>query len=224
MDTNVTRVAQKTAIESYFCYMNTDTLIENNIISDSLKNSMTYAEYRELVIKLVEEKSTTGNDKSEAMVEYTQLNDRRMRRWDKTGKVAEDLKMKLENFNKKVTWLVISESWCGDAAHIMPIINKAAELNNNINYKIVLRDENDALMNQFLTNGGKAIPKLIMLDSQTNEVLNTFGPRPVVATNMVKAYKEEHGVITPEFKEGLQRWYNKDKGQSIVEDLVSLLG
>ena len=30
-------------------------------------------------------------------------------------------------------------------------------------------------------------------------------------------------MLTPEFKEDLQRWYNKDKGQSIVEDLVSLL-
>ncbi|WP_340155360.1 thioredoxin family protein [uncultured Winogradskyella sp.] len=204
--------------------METDTLTIKDIISESLKNSMTYAEYRNLVIKLVEENSTTGNDKSEAMVNYTQLNDRRMRRWDKTGKVAEDLKTKIENFDKKVTWLVISESWCGDAAHIMPIINKAAELNDNIDYKVVIRDENEALMNQFLTNDGKAIPKLIMLDSETNEVLNTFGPRPIVATNMVKAYKEEHGVITPEFKEDLQRWYNKDKGQSIVEDLVKLLG
>ena len=212
------------AIVLYFCSMETDTLTIKDIISESLKNSMTYAEYRDLVIKLVEEKSTTGNDKSEALVEYTQLNDRRMRRWDKTGKVAEDLKTKIENFDRKVTWLVISESWCGDAAHIMPIINKAAELNDNIDYKIVIRDENEALMNQFLTNGGKAVPKLIMLDSETNEVLNTFGPRPTVATNMVMAYKEEHGVITPEFKEDLQRWYNKDKGQSIIEDLVLLLG
>lgn len=212
------------AIETYFCSMKTDTLTIKDIILESLKKSMTYAEYRALVINLVEENSTTGNDKSEAMVNYTQLNDRRMRRWDKTGKVAENLKTKLQDFNKKVTWLVISESWCGDAAHIMPIINKAAELNDNIDYKIVIRDENEALMNQFLTNGGKAIPKLIMLDSETNDVLNTFGPRPTVATNMVKAYKEEHGVITPEFKEDLQRWYNKDKGQSIIEDLVHLLG
>ena len=203
--------------------MNTDTLAVNDIISESLKNSMTYVEYRELVINLVEEKSTTGDDKSEAMVDYTQLNDRRMRRWDKTAKVSEGMKSKIESFNKKVTWLVISESWCGDAAHVMPIINKVAELNDNIDYKVVLRDENDALMNQFLTNGGKSIPKLIMIDSETNEVLNTFGPRPVVATNLVQAYKAEHGSITPEFKEDLQRWYNKDKGQSTVADLVKIL-
>ncbi|WP_179021667.1 thioredoxin family protein [Winogradskyella forsetii] len=203
--------------------MNTDALTIHDIISESLKNSMTYAEYRTFVSSLVELKSTTGNEKTIDLVTYTQLNDRRMRRWDKTAKVSEEMKAKIESFNKKVTWLVISESWCGDAAHILPIINKVAELNANIDYKIVLRDENEALMNKFLTNGGKSIPKLIMLDSETNEVLNTFGPRPRVATKMVKAHKAEHGALTPEFKEDLQRWYNMDKGQSTVDDLVNLL-
>lgn len=203
--------------------MNTDTLTLKDIISESLKNSMTYAEYRNLVVNLVDEKSTTGHDKSEAMVEYTQLNDRRMRRWDKTAKVSENLKSEIEQFNQKVTWLVISESWCGDAAHVMPIINKVAELNENIEYRIVLRDDNEDLMDQFLTNGGRSIPKLIMLDSKTNTVLGTFGPRPIVATNLVQAYKAKHGAITPEIKEELQRWYNLDKGQSTVEDLVQLL-
>jgi len=88
---------------------------------------------------------------------------------------------------------------------------------------VVLRDENEALMNQFLTNGGKAIPKLIMIDNTTKDIVDTFGPRPTVATNMVKAYKAEHGMITLEFKEDLQRWYNKDKGQSTIADLVNLL-
>ena len=200
-----------------------DTTMINTLISESLEKAMTYSEYREVVTNLVEEKSTTGHEKTEALADYTQLNDRRMKRWDKTVKVSEAIKSKIENFNKKVTWLVISESWCGDAAHIMPVLNKVAQLNENIDYKIVLRDENDALMSQFLTNGGKSIPKLIMVDNETNDVLNTFGPRPIVATEMVNAYKAAHGQLTPEFKEDLQRWYNKDKGQSTINDLVSLL-
>ena len=172
---------------------------------------------------LVEEKSTTGNDKTEALVNYTMLNDRRMKRWDKTVKLSEETIEKIKAFDKKVTWLVLTESWCGDAAHIMPVIDKVAQLNDKIDYKIVLRDDNDELMDQFLTNGGRAIPKLIMIDNETDEVIDTFGPRPSVATSMVNAFKAEHGKLTPEFKEDLQRWYNKDKGQSTVEDLVSLL-
>ena len=203
--------------------MNTDTLNINDTISASLNNSMTYTEYRTLVTKLVQENSTTGYEKTEDLANYTMLNDRRMKRWDKTIKVSDAMRAKIENFNRKVTWLVITESWCGDAAHIMPIINKVAELNEKIDFKVVLRDENEALMNQFLTNGGKAIPKLIMIDNTTKDIVDTFGPRPTVATNMVKAYKAEHGMITLEFKEDLQRWYNKDKGQSTIADLVNLL-
>ena len=203
-----------------------DTLQKTMIketISKSLENSMTYSAYRTLVNELTANNSTTGHEKTEALANYTMLNDRRMNRWDKTIKVSDASKIKLENFNKKVTWLVITESWCGDAAHIMPVINKVAELNNTIDYRVVLRDENDALMNQFLTNGGKSIPKLIMIDNETNEVINTFGPRPATATKLVNDYKALNGVLTPEFKEDLQRWYNKDKGQSTIEDLLELL-
>lgn len=196
----------------------------NTTITQSLTQAMSYDAYRALVADLVENQSTTGNEKTEALVNYTMLNDRRMKRWDKTIKLSEEAIEKIQSFDKKVTWLVLTESWCGDAAHIMPVINKVASLNENIYYKIVLRDEHEGLMNQFLTNGGKAIPKLIMLDNDANTVVNTFGPRPSVATKMVNDYKIEHGKLTPEFKEDLQRWYNKDKGQSTVEDLIHLLG
>jgi thiol-disulfide isomerase/thioredoxin len=200
-----------------------DKTMISNIISDSLTQAISYNDYRTLVSQLVEEQSTTGNEKTEALINYTILNDRRMKRWDKTVKLSDEAKAKIQNFNHKVTWLVLTESWCGDAAHIMPVINKVAELNDNIDYKVVMRDENDALMNEFLTNGGRAIPKLIAINNETNEVIDTFGPRPIVATEMVKAYKEEHGKLTPEFKEDLQRWYNKDKGQSTIVDLLHLL-
>jgi len=203
--------------------MTLDTPLLNAIILESLKKSISYSDYRALVSKLVEQNSTTGNEKTEALVNYTMLNDRRMKRWDRTLKISDKNKSQIENYKKKITWLVITESWCGDAAHVMPVINKAAELNNNINYRIVLRDGNDALMNQFLTNGGKAIAKLIMIDNDTNNVVNTFGPRPTLATELVNTYKAEHGQLTPEFKEDLQRWYNKDKGQSTLRDLLHLL-
>lgn len=195
----------------------------NTIISKSLKSSMSYADYRQLVETLVREGSTTGHDKTEDLSNYTMLNDRRMKRWDKTIKVSEEMAVKIKQFNKKSTWLVLTESWCGDAAHILPVINKVAELNAHIDFKVVLRDDNDALMHQFLTNGGKSIPKLIMIDHATNTVVDTFGPRPEAATLLVNDYKKLHGTVAPEFKEILQHWYNKDKGQSTIEDLVKLI-
>lgn len=194
-----------------------------DIIIDSLKNSIDYKQYRGLVKQLADENSTTGKEKTEALVNYTMLNDRRMKRWDKTIKTPQDIVEQVAEFKGNITWLVLTESWCGDAAHIIPVMNKLAELNDDITLKMVFRDENEALMNNFLTNGGKAIPKLIMIDNGTNEVLNTFGSRPSEATQLVNDYKAKHGKLTPEFKEDLQRWYNKDKGQATIKDLTKLL-
>jgi len=194
----------------------------NTVIKDSLKGSMSYASYRSLVKLLVEDNSNSGIEKSESLAEYTKLNDRRMNRWDKTFKISDADKTILSNFNDNISWLVITESWCGDAAHIVPVLNKMAEF-ININFRVVLRDENLELMDMFLTNGAQSIPKLVMIDNVSGEVLNTYGSRPEEATKMVIDYKEKHGSLTPEFKEELQLWYNKNKGQAIVSDITKIL-
>lgn len=195
----------------------------NAIIKSSIEKSMSYEAYRNLVIQLVEQKSATGDENSKDRVDFTKLNDRRMRRWDKTLKVNEKAKKRLADFETSVTWLVITESWCGDAAHVMPVLNKISEINTNIEMKVVLRDENPELMDMFLTDGGKAIPKVIMIDNESGEVLDTFGPRPSEATGYVKRFKAANGALTPDFKEDLQHWYNSDKGQTVVEDVIQML-
>lgn len=194
-----------------------------SIITTSLENSMTYQAYRELVKQLTEEKTTTGNEKTEDLVNYTKLNDQRMKRWDKTLKITKASQKKILAFSQNVTWLAITESWCGDAAHVLPVLNKIAELNNHINLRIVLRDENTELMDQFLTFGSRSIPKLIMIDEETKTVINTFGPRPSDATHFVNRYKALYVTLTPGFKEDLQHWYNNDKGQNIIENLTEML-
>lgn len=198
-------------------------MMSNHIIEESLIKAISYTEYRNLVDRLVSENATTGATKTETLIAYTKLNDRRMKRWDKTLKIPLTFEEKIKSVNTKITWLVITESWCGDAAHVLPVMNKISKMNENINFKVVLRDENEALMNQFLTNGNKSIPKLIMIDNRTNNVVSTYGSRPNVVTKLVNDFKNEHGSLTPEFKEGLQLWYNKDKGQSTLEDLTQLL-
>lgn len=195
----------------------------DSIIKKSLENSISYNAYRGLVKQLAEENSTTGPNKTEALINYTKLNDRRMKRWDKTIKISEEAQQKILEFNQSITWLIITESWCGDAAHVMPALNKIVELNPKIDIKVVLRDENPELMDMFLTNGARAIAKVVMIDNETGEVINTYGPRPSEATNYVNRFKAKYGKLTPEFKEDLQHWYNKDKGQNIINDVIEML-
>jgi len=198
-----------------------ETVNTTSIIAESLKSAMSYTAYRALTEAHIENKSSTGPDQSEAFVNYTKLGGARMRRLDKTVKISEEIQEMAMSFDKKITWLVISESWCGDAAHALPVIHKITELSDNIELKIVLRDEHIELMNQYLTNGGMSIPKLIQIEGGV--VTQTWGPRPSTATAMVNDYKKTNGGLTPEFKESLQGWYNKDKGQTIARDIAAFL-
>lgn len=200
----------------------TDTILKNTI-AESLAKATSYQEYRTLVQNLVADGKSTGKLQTEDLSNYSMLNDKRMKRLDKTTKLTEEAVAKIKSYHGDVTWLVLTESWCGDAAQTMPVINKVAELNANITLKVVLRDENEALMNEFLTNGGKSIPKLIVIDNGSGDVIGNWGPRPTKATQLVNDYKVEHGKLTPEFKQDLQVWYNKDKGQNTVADLLKLV-
>lgn len=197
--------------------------LSEKIITSSLRAALTYKEYRILVNELAKQGKTTGAEQKESLIEYTRLNSRRMKRWDKTFKLPEWAFELLEKFDKPVLWIVLTESWCGDAAPSIPVMNMLAEASHNITLKLVLRDENPDLMDRFLTNGSMSIPKLIMVDQHSNQVLNTWGPRPSKATELVESYKAEHGELSPEFKQDLQLWYNKDKGENILQDLLSLL-
>lgn len=191
------------------------------IIERSLENSYNYQEFKDLTSSLIAEGKSTGHEQSEALTNYSLLNDKRMKRLDKTIKISEETIAEIKQIKEPQTWLVITESWCGDAAQNIPVIHKIAKTNPLINFKLVLRDDNEDLMNQFLTNGGKAIPKLIALDNQKN-VINTWGPRPTIATKMVVDYKAKNGSLDADFKKELQVWYNKDKGQSVQDDFVKL--
>ena len=191
-------------------------------IQDSLKNSFSYKEYREHVSKLIQEGKSTGHTQTEDLLQYSELNETRLKRLDKTIKVISEIEHQLSNLSEKNTWLVISEGWCGDAAQIVPIINKMAEVSNFIDLRIVLRDDNDELMNQFLTNGARAIPKLIVLDKD-NKVIGNWGPRPEPARKLIADYKAANGVVDEPAKIELQKWYLQDKGITTQKEITSLM-
>ncbi len=192
------------------------------LLQQKIKNGLSYLQYRKLVKDLLQGGKSTGLEQTEERFNFSKLNDKRMDRLDKTLNLTDEAKNFTASLSKKFTFLVIAEGWCGDAAQVLPIINLIAEASDNFDLKIVLRDENEDLMRQFLTNGSKAIPKIIIVDDAYN-LINSWGPRPYIATKMVQDYKAKNGVVDAIIKKDLQLWYNKDKGISTQSDLVNLL-
>ena len=192
-------------------------------VAKALFNSHSYSEYRKLVSDILVEGKSTGNEQSEDLTHYSTLNKTRMNRLDKTIKITEENSIKLKSLEGKYIWLVISEGWCGDAAQLLPIINKMAVEYGKIDLRIVLRDENEELMNLFLTNKSKAIPILIVVDVATGNVLGNWGPRPKGAADLIIDYKKEFGVVDETAKNNLQMWYLHDKGLTTQEELINLM-
>ena len=193
-----------------------------NTIEQALQNSFSYSEYRKTVSDLIAEGKSTGHEQSEDLLRYSELNEARLNRLEKTIAVTEEVKSDLEKLDKKYIWLVLAEGWCGDAAQIVPVIYKMSEVTENVSLKIALCDDNDALMQHFLTSGGKAIPKLLILDADTLEVLADWGPRPHGAKQLILDYKAAHGVVDEPAKIELQKWYLHDKGVAIQNEIIAL--
>ncbi|TFJ92799.1 thioredoxin family protein [Lentibacillus salicampi] len=81
---------------------------------------------------------------------------------------------KLAERNLRV--IVLTEDWCGDAMLNIPVLLHMAE-QADTPVKLLLRDQNLELMDQYLTNGtSRSIPIFIFIDEDGNEVAK-WGPR-----------------------------------------------
>ncbi|MCI4649895.1 thioredoxin family protein [Phaeodactylibacter sp.] len=199
------------------------------IPASTLEQAMHYNEYRQLIEELRADGKTTGSNHSEAMLNYTDLNRTRMNRLDKTTKLTPESLEALEQLETPMTMLVLTEAWCGDAAQVIPVLQKMTEVCSNLSLGLILRDEHPEIMDAFLTNGGRSIPKIIFITAEDRTVLNTWGPRPAAVQQMVmtnKAAMQE--VSDTEVKKGMQqqtaiavqKWYAKDKTRSIQAEIL----
>jgi hypothetical protein len=187
-----------------------------------IQKSMSFTEYIGLIDELLLEGKTTGSKQTEGRVFFSKLNRQRMRRLDKTVVLNDPIKEKATKTARKMFWLIITEGWCGDSAQNVPVIEKIAGTSANIETRYVLRDENPELMDAYLTNNARSIPKLIAIDAETFEEIGTWGPRPRPATEY---FYEQRAAGTDEakIKENIQRWYLADKEQTIQKEFEELL-
>lgn len=189
-----------------------------------VNEGLNYAQYRDLIDSLLAEGKTTGEDHSdEAMVHYSKMNVQRMQRVDKTIVLNEEFIAAIDKVQKHYNLLVISEGWCGDAAQIVPVFHKMALLYpEKFTLRLVLRDKNLPLINAHLTNGGKAIPVLLVLNDAGEVVGDKWGPRPAVAQELLNGWK----VVTSDMfeqAEKLHLWYAKDKTQTTQSELTTVV-
>ena len=187
-----------------------------------LDKGISYAEYRALTDELIEAGKTTGPNQSEAYIEYTRLNGKRMKRLDKQAELSDRLQALISGVEGPWYWLVLTEAWCGDAAQNLPILDKMEASSPAITMRLLMREENPELMDEFLTNGGRSIPKLVCLNKKL-EVLGTWGPRPKPAQQLLVSHKADPNKDNSEIGKALQQWYNQDKNQTLDQEFQQLI-
>lgn len=182
---------------------------------------MTYTAYQTYMEQILKKTYTAAPYDNEEYYNYTKLNISRSTRWDKTAGITAEHKAIIQAIDTPIQFICITEPWCGDAAHIVPIIAKIAELSDKITLDIQLRDSEPFLIEQYLTNSGKSIPKLIIRDEHGADIA-TWGPRPQGAATLFASLKAADAPFET-IKVELQKWYNEDQAKAIQEEIVALL-
>ena len=154
-------------------------------------------------------------------VGYIKLNLHRSRRIGRTYAPLPELAARIGAVTDPRLWMVLTEPWCGDSAQCLPYLAAMASHNPRIDLRILLRDENIDIMDLYLTNGGRAIPRLVVFDTDGEE-LWTWGPRPAAAQAVFEQARAE-GLEKPELLEKLHLWYGRDRGREIEQELAPLI-
>ena len=192
-------------------------------INSSIINSvLTYNEFMDEFAKQINVLDiNTLNDYDKSFYDYRKLNYQRSIRLEKTFVPNDETKQIFSKINQLQKWTVITETWCGDSAQNLPVIAKLAHLSDNIDLKIVLRDSNLDFMDLYLTNGSRAIPKLIVYDENDYELFS-WGPRPDDAKNLFTKLKNA-GIPKTDINKELHLWYGRNRGKEVELELIQLI-
>ena len=154
--------------------------------------------------------------------EYLRINRARATRVRKSVVLEQEVMARALAAPPETRWLVVTEHWCGDSAQVLPVLDAiAAASAGRITLKVAFRDHDVRLIDAFLTNGGRSIPKVIALGVD-GSVEGVWGPRPAVATELVRALKA-NPETAPHYGEHLHKWYAADKTLSTQREVVEAL-
>ena len=183
--------------------------------------AISFEEYLKNTEEIVLKNEQDLTKEEREMLEYYKLGVQRMNRMLKVYTPDAEQLAKLQEKNFKGKILIISEGWCGDAGQTVPAVSLFFKGHNEV--RIAYRDENLDLIDQFLTNGTRSIPIIIILDENDN-VVTHWGPRPAYGNELLRKFKADPENYTKEqFHNDLQVYYSKNRGKDTIEEILSLI-
>lgn len=140
-----------------------------------------------------------------------------------TVALLSELQAALGRLSGQYIWAIITEGWCGDASHTVPVLEAVAGASGgHLTTRYFLRDSHPDLIDRYLTNGGRAIPIVVMLHADTLTEAGVWGPRPAPLQAIHQDMKAKE---TP-FKEVIttvNAWYDEDATRTTQQELLALV-
>lgn len=152
---------------------------------------------------------------------YRRYNRERADRVRASYEVSAKLRAAVESIAAPQRWIVLTESWCVDSAYSLPVIAAAAALADDVTLRILPRDAHPDVMDRYLTNGSRSIPKLVALGADGEELF-TWGPRPEAARRL----REEILAAGGEPRQASARlieWWDDEGWVAVDHELAALL-
>jgi hypothetical protein len=152
---------------------------------------------------------------------YLPLNLQRSNRIGATYAPSNDIGAAARGGQNPQLWMVLTEPWCGDSAQNLPYIARIAACGPALEFRILLRDQNQDIMDAYLTNGTRSIPKLVSFSLEGRELFR-WGPRPQPAADLFRRLSDA-GVPVEEIRRKLHLWYARNRGRTLEEEFLALL-
>jgi len=175
-----------------------------------------------VLLKMMQQKieeSTKGNV-DHPKIDKIRLNYQRYLRIHKTYQISKALRNMIDNISVPQDWYILTEDWCGDSGQILPYLEKFSRINPHIRLKLLSREENRDIMDYYVTDGKRSIPKVIAVN-ENGEELFRWGPRPAEAQRIFDQHLQG-GLSKPQAMEQLHGWYAKNRGKAIESEFVEI--
>jgi hypothetical protein len=193
------------------------------LFSESLKNAISYEQYYALTNDIVASPAPAAPYNEPKMLKYTADNYDRMTRINREIAIDQKLYNLMDSLTEDWLWVVLSEPWCGDASQTVPAMAAIAACSGHVDLKILLRDANLDVMDAYLTNNGRSIPKLVCVRKADMEELGIWGPRPAPLQIVVNRYKDAADMSMTQKINMVHEWYDIDKSAIIQEEFIQLI-
>jgi hypothetical protein len=136
------------------------------------------------------------------------------------AKLSEEALARAASIGSPMRLIALVEDWCGDAMYTVPFAQRIVEANDLLSLRVLRRDLHDALMDTHRTNGSRSIPVIISFDESGAECA-WWGPRPSPLQEWV--IREGLSMEKPARYKAIRTWYARDRGETTVHELLSML-